>query len=71
MALQMHEMFGTGTACVVSPVERILYKDPSTGDFEEMVIPTITHRPNLMQKLYQTIVDIQVIINLLKKWLLT
>uniref|UniRef100_A0A8R1Y148 Branched-chain-amino-acid aminotransferase n=2 Tax=Onchocerca TaxID=6281 RepID=A0A8R1Y148_ONCVO len=56
---RMHEMFGTGTACVVSPVERILYKDPSTGDFEEMVIPTITHRPNLMQKLYQTIVDIQ------------
>ncbi|VDP13295.1 unnamed protein product [Onchocerca flexuosa] len=56
---RMYEMFGTGTACVVSPVERILYKDPSTGDFEEMVIPTITHKPNLMQKLYQTVVDIQ------------
>ncbi|MCP9265755.1 Branched-chain-amino-acid aminotransferase [Dirofilaria immitis] len=56
---EMYEMFGTGTACVVSPVDRILYKNPSTGDFEEMTIPTITHKPNLMQKLYQTVVDIQ------------
>ncbi|VIO87247.1 Uncharacterized protein BM_BM4739 [Brugia malayi] len=56
---RMYEMFGTGTACVVSPVDRILYKNPCTGDFEEMIIPTITHKPNLMQKLYQTVVDIQ------------
>uniref|UniRef100_A0A915PTP6 Branched-chain-amino-acid aminotransferase n=1 Tax=Setaria digitata TaxID=48799 RepID=A0A915PTP6_9BILA len=56
---RLYEMFGTGTACVVCPVDRILYKNPSTGDFEEMVIPTMTHEPNLMQKLYQTVVDIQ------------
>ncbi|EJW81881.1 branched-chain-amino-acid aminotransferase [Wuchereria bancrofti] len=56
---RMYEMFGTGTACVVSPVDRILYKNPCTGDFEEMNIPTITHKPNLMQKLHQTVVDIQ------------
>lgn len=57
----MYEMFGTGTACVVSPVDRILYKNPSTGDLEKMEIQTMTHKPNLMQKLYQTVVDIQVI----------
>ncbi|CAG9532438.1 unnamed protein product [Cercopithifilaria johnstoni] len=56
---RMYEMFGTGTACVVSPVDRVLYKNTSTGDLEEMVIPTMTHKPNLMQKLYQTVVDIQ------------
>lgn len=67
LTLQMYEMFGTGTACVVSPVDRILYKNPSTGDFEEMMIPTMTHKPNLMQKFYQTVVDIQVIICSLEK----
>uniref|UniRef100_A0A0R3S2Q7 Branched-chain-amino-acid aminotransferase n=1 Tax=Elaeophora elaphi TaxID=1147741 RepID=A0A0R3S2Q7_9BILA len=56
---RMYEMFGTGTACVVCPVDRIMYKNPSTGDFEEMIIPTMTHEPNLMQKFYQTMVDIQ------------
>lgn len=63
----MYEMFGTGTACVVAPVDRILYKNPSTGDFEEMIIPTMIHKPNLMQKLYQTVIDIQVFISSLEK----
>ncbi|VBB30070.1 unnamed protein product [Acanthocheilonema viteae] len=56
---RMYEMFGTGTACVVCPVDRILYENPSTGNCEEMVIPTMTHEPNLMQKFHQTIIDIQ------------
>uniref|UniRef100_A0A914RKY6 Uncharacterized protein n=1 Tax=Parascaris equorum TaxID=6256 RepID=A0A914RKY6_PAREQ len=59
--LQLYEIFGCGTACVVSPVGRILYRNKSSGnDYEDMIIPTMEHKPNLMQKLYDSIVDIQV-----------
>lgn len=57
----MYEMFGVGTACVVSPVGKILYKNKDLGDYEELPIPTDTHKPNLMQRLFQTITGIQVI----------
>ncbi|MFH4978299.1 hypothetical protein AB6A40_005008 [Gnathostoma spinigerum] len=56
---RMYEMFGTGTACVVSPVGKILYRPKGSEDFEELIIPTMEHKPNLMQKLYNTILDIQ------------
>lgn len=59
--LQLYEIFGCGTACVVSPVGRILYRNKSKGnEYEDMIIPTMEHKPNLMQKLYDSIVDIQV-----------
>ncbi|VDM23436.1 unnamed protein product [Toxocara canis] len=58
---RLYEMFGCGTACVVSPVGRILYRNKSKkGEYEELVIPTMEHKPNLMQKLYDSILDIQV-----------
>jgi len=51
------EMFGAGTACIVSPVDRILYKK---GDVNhEFYIPTMEHRPCLMQRLFDAITDIQ------------
>ncbi|VDM95833.1 unnamed protein product [Thelazia callipaeda] len=56
---RMYEMFGTGTACVVSPIGHITYKNSITGNFEELIIPTIIHKPNLMEKIYKTVVDIQ------------
>ncbi|VDD94870.1 unnamed protein product [Enterobius vermicularis] len=56
---KMYEMFGVGTACVVSPVGKILYKNKDLGDYEELPIPTDTHKPNLMQRLFQTITGIQ------------
>uniref|UniRef100_F1L596 branched-chain-amino-acid transaminase n=1 Tax=Ascaris suum TaxID=6253 RepID=F1L596_ASCSU len=57
---RLYEIFGCGTACVVSPVGRILYRNKSKGnEYEDMIIPTMEHKPNLMQKLYDSIVDIQ------------
>uniref|UniRef100_A0A1I7Y794 Branched-chain-amino-acid aminotransferase n=1 Tax=Steinernema glaseri TaxID=37863 RepID=A0A1I7Y794_9BILA len=56
---RMREMFGAGTACVVSPVGRILHKNKATGDYSELLIPTMESKPNLMQKFYETIMDIQ------------
>jgi len=54
---RMLEMFGAGTACIVSPVDRILYKK---GDVKhEFYIPTMEHRPCLMQRLFDAITDIQ------------
>ncbi|VDK59541.1 unnamed protein product [Anisakis simplex] len=57
---RLYEMFGTGTACVVSPVGRILYKNvKKNGEIEDLVIPTMEHKPNVMQRIYDTITDIQ------------
>ena len=55
----MLQIFGAGTACVVSPVGHILYKNPSTGQFENLEIPTMTSKSNVMQRFYQQIMDIQ------------
>ena len=56
----MLQIFGAGTACVVSPVGRILYKNKTTHEYEELLIPTMESQPNVMQRLYDTIIDIQV-----------
>ncbi|KAL3073439.1 hypothetical protein niasHT_012873 [Heterodera trifolii] len=56
---RLFQIFGSGTACAVSPVGRILYREPGTGQMEELLIPTITSGANVMQRLYKTITDIQ------------
>ncbi|TMS36522.1 hypothetical protein L596_003668 [Steinernema carpocapsae] len=56
---RMKEMFGAGTACVVSPIGRILHKNRVTGQYDELIIPTMDNKPNLMQKFYESIMDIQ------------
>ncbi|KAE9413358.1 hypothetical protein Angca_006213, partial [Angiostrongylus cantonensis] len=55
------EMFGAGTACVVSPIGQILYNNrkASNGVYETWEVPTMKHSPNLMQRFYETIIDIQ------------
>ncbi|PAV75677.1 hypothetical protein WR25_15172 isoform B [Diploscapter pachys] len=56
---RLFEMFGAGTACVVSPVGKILYHNKATDVYEEWKIPTMKNNPNLMQRFYETIIDIQ------------
>lgn len=58
VSLQVKQIFGAGTACVVSPVGRILYRNPHTKQYEELQIPTMT-AGNLMQRLYSAIIEIQ------------
>ncbi|PIO70751.1 putative branched-chain-amino-acid transaminase [Teladorsagia circumcincta] len=53
------EMFGAGTACVVSPVGQILYYNREKGRHETWDVPTMKSSPNLMQRFYETINDIQ------------
>lgn len=55
---QVKQIFGAGTACVVSPVGRILYRNKETNQYEDLFIPTMTGG-TLMQRLYSTILDIQ------------
>jgi branched-subunit amino acid aminotransferase/4-amino-4-deoxychorismate lyase len=52
-------MFGAGTAVAVSPVGRIIYRDQDQDKLEELEIPTMTSGANVMQRFYETIVDIQ------------
>lgn len=59
----MMEMFGAGTACVVSPVGNIVYKNRAKGVYEDLRIPTMENSPNLMQRFFETITDIQVCFN--------
>lgn len=56
---RMMEMFGAGTACVVSPVGNIVYKNRAKGVYEDLQIPTMENSPNLMQRFFETITDIQ------------
>lgn len=56
----MLQMFGAGTACVVSPVGKILYRNPLSKLFEEILIPTMSSKDNLMQRFNDYIMDIQV-----------
>lgn len=56
-------MFGTGTACAVSPIGRILYRkgqNENGGIYEQLHIPTLTSGADVMQRFYETIMDIQV-----------
>ena len=53
---QVKEFFGAGTACVVSPVEKILYKS------QWLDIPTMSEGAPLTMRMYNTLLDIQVIL---------
>lgn len=57
ISFQMLQMFGSGTACAVSPVGRIVYKHEDR--IEELVIPTMSSDVDVMQRFYDTIVGIQ------------
>ena len=56
----MLQMFGAGTACVVAPVNKILYKNKATKEYENLHIPTMEAQPNLMMRFYKAINDIMV-----------
>lgn len=47
------EMFGTGTACVVSPIEKILFQD------QLLQIPCTMDKQSLTKRLLNAITDIQ------------
>ena len=47
------EMFGSGTAAVVSPINRINYQD------KDYLIPTMESKDTIAQKMLKTILDIQ------------
>lgn len=47
------EMFGSGTACIVSPIERIFYNG------ENLMIPTLEHTEPVWKQICTTLTDIQ------------
>ncbi|KAL3103021.1 hypothetical protein niasHT_020746 [Heterodera trifolii] len=53
------QMFGCGTACVISPIGRIAYVERGTGRIDELHIPTMASKATVMQRMYDTINDIQ------------
>ncbi|CAK5039362.1 unnamed protein product [Meloidogyne enterolobii] len=56
------QFFGTGTACGVMPISKIIYKNNISGEFETLIIPSYDKLPeeiNIMKKLYETIGAIQ------------
>uniref|UniRef100_A0A915DD79 Branched-chain-amino-acid aminotransferase n=1 Tax=Ditylenchus dipsaci TaxID=166011 RepID=A0A915DD79_9BILA len=53
------EMFGSGTAAVVTPIGRILHRKPKDGSIEELMIPTVCNGQNLTSRLLRTIRAIQ------------
>lgn len=46
-------MFGAGTACIVSPIERIFYMG------ENLMIPTLDHGEPVWKQILTTLTDIQ------------
>ncbi|XP_056400505.1 branched-chain-amino-acid aminotransferase, mitochondrial-like isoform X1 [Hyla sarda] len=50
---RVKELFGAGTACVVSPVNRILYNG------ENYLIPTMEHGPDVAKRFLKELTDIQ------------
>lgn len=46
-------MFGTGTACVVSPIERIFYLG------ENLMIPTMEQNTPVFKRILKELTDIQ------------
>lgn len=50
---QLLELFGCGTACIVSPVNRIQYMD------EDIMIPTMKQHNPIFQQLKTELTDIQ------------
>ncbi|KHJ75775.1 hypothetical protein OESDEN_24609 [Oesophagostomum dentatum] len=54
---RVYEMFGAGTAVVVSPVNMILYD--VDGKEEKLEIPQLDAAKSVMQRLFKAITDIQ------------
>ena len=52
--VQVKEFFGAGTACVVCPVEKIIYEG------ESLHIPTMDNGAELTNRMYKELTDIQV-----------
>jgi len=50
---RLHELFGAGTACVVCPIERILY------DGKQLEIPTMANNTPITMRLHKELTDIQ------------
>lgn len=50
---RIEELFGAGTACVVSPIDKILYKN------EWLEIPTMVRKNPVYAKLHKQLTDIQ------------
>nr|CAD2170106.1 unnamed protein product [Meloidogyne enterolobii] len=53
------QIFGTGTAVALVPVGRIVFRNQETNSIEEFKIPTMNSGATVMQRLYETIIDIQ------------
>lgn len=53
LSVQLLELFGTGTACVVSPIERISYLG------EDVFIPTMEHQNPIFDAIKTELTDIQ------------
>lgn len=50
---RIEELFGAGTACVVSPIDKILYKN------EWLEIPTMIQKNPVCMQLHKQLTDIQ------------
>jgi branched-chain amino acid aminotransferase len=50
---RLHEVFGAGTACVVCPVESILYEG------QKLEIPTMVNNAPITMRLHKELTDIQ------------
>lgn len=51
----MLQIFGSGTACVVSPVGKILHRIRNTDKYEELLIPTMESKSDVMQRLFKLV----------------
>lgn len=51
--MQILEMFGTGTACIVSPIERIQYLGT------DLLIPTMEQEKPMFKRILDTLTAIQ------------
>ena len=58
---QLYEVFGAGTACVVSPVDGLVYKG------KRIQIPTMSQGAPITMRCYKELTDIQVRSNTKKK----
>ncbi|CAJ0608391.1 unnamed protein product [Cylicocyclus nassatus] len=54
---RVYEMFGTGTAAVVTPVDKIVFQ--AEGIEDRLEVPVKDDENSLMQRLFKTITDIQ------------
>ncbi|OQR72297.1 branched-chain-amino-acid aminotransferase [Tropilaelaps mercedesae] len=54
------EVFGTGTACIVSPIDRIVHRQKNRS--EELHVPTMESKYQVHAQLLQAMLDIQCVI---------